>query len=98
MYTFSSKLKTFSFVLMAIGLLGIGYGFLTAPKDIQEVEKILAADAHGSHHEASSESEGAHAVSSEAKVKAEAERRNIFLKELFEEMWTLYEEQRSKKR
>jgi hypothetical protein len=73
MYTFSSKLKTFSFVLMAVGLLGIGYGFLTAPKDIQEVEKILAADAHGSHHEASSESEGAHAVSAEAKVKAEAE-------------------------
>ncbi|WP_264565614.1 quinol:cytochrome C oxidoreductase [Flavobacterium sp. N3904] len=73
MYTFSSKLKTFSFVLMAVGLLGIGYGFLTAPKDIQEVEKILAADAHGNHHEGSSESEGAHAVSAEAKVKAEAE-------------------------
>lgn len=73
MYTFSSKLKTFSFVLMAIGLLGIGYGFLTAPKDIQDVEKILAADAHGSHHEVSNESEGAHAVSAEAKVKAEAE-------------------------
>ena len=49
MYTFSSKLKTFSFILMAVGILGIGYGFLTAPKDIQEVEKILAADAHGSH-------------------------------------------------
>ncbi|WP_281323227.1 quinol:cytochrome C oxidoreductase [Flavobacterium aestivum] len=73
MYTFSSKLKTFSLVLMAVGLLGIGYGFLTAPKDIQEVEKILAADAHGSHHEASSESEGAHAVSAESKVKADAE-------------------------
>jgi hypothetical protein len=73
MYTFSSKLKTFSFILMAVGLLGIGYGFLTAPKDIQEVEKILAADAHGSHHESSSESEGAHAVTAEAKVKAEAE-------------------------
>ena len=49
MYTFSSKLKTFSIILMAVGILGIGYGILTAPKDIQEVEKILAADAHGSH-------------------------------------------------
>ncbi len=39
MYTFSSKLKTFSFILMLIGALGIGYGFLTAPKDIQEVEE-----------------------------------------------------------
>ena len=52
MYTFSSKLKTFSLILMAVGLLGIGYGFLSAPKDIQEVEAILASDAHGSHHTA----------------------------------------------
>ncbi|WP_281337115.1 quinol:cytochrome C oxidoreductase [Flavobacterium eburneipallidum] len=51
MYTFSSKLKTFSLILMAVGLLGIGYGFLSAPKDIKEVEAILASDAHGSHHE-----------------------------------------------
>jgi hypothetical protein len=54
MYTFSSKLKTFSFVLMAVGLLGIGYGFYTAPKDIQEVEKILAAGSHGAHGETAS--------------------------------------------
>ncbi len=53
MYTFSSKLKTFTFILMILGILGIGYGFLTAPKNIQDVEKILAADAHGSHHSGS---------------------------------------------
>ena len=52
MYTFSSKLKTFSFILMAVGILGIGYGFLTAPKDIQEVEKLLASESHGGHGEA----------------------------------------------
>ncbi len=50
MYTFSSKLKTFSIILMILGLLGIGYGFLTAPKNIQDVEKILAAEEHGEHH------------------------------------------------
>ena len=50
MYTFSSKLKTFSLILMAIGLLGIGYGFLSAPKNIEEVEAILASDAHGNSH------------------------------------------------
>ncbi|MGO4820386.1 MULTISPECIES: quinol:cytochrome C oxidoreductase [unclassified Flavobacterium] len=55
MYTFSSKLKTFSFILMAVGLLGIGYGFLSAPKDIQEVESLLAAEIHGGHGEASHE-------------------------------------------
>jgi hypothetical protein len=59
MYTFSSKLKTFSIILMAVGLLGIGYGFLSAPKDIQEVEKILAADAHGSHGAAHAEAPAA---------------------------------------
>lgn len=64
MYTFSSKLKTLSFILMAVGILGIGYGFLTAPKDIQDVEKLLAAESHGGHgeakHEASSSSEAKH--------------------------------------
>jgi hypothetical protein len=29
---------------MAIGLLGIGYGFLMSPKDTQEVEEILAGE------------------------------------------------------
>jgi hypothetical protein len=73
MYTFSSKLKTFSFILMLIGALGIGYGFLTAPKDIQEVEKILAADSHGGHHEAKAEAHEAKPASHEvAEVKAEA--------------------------
>jgi hypothetical protein len=51
MYTFSNRLKTFSFVLMAVGLLGIGFGFLTAPKDIQKVEEILAEEAHEGHGE-----------------------------------------------
>ena len=65
MYTFSSKLKTFSLVLMAVGLLGIGYGFLSAPKNIQEVEAILAADAHGSSHGATVE---AHAIVEESHI------------------------------
>lgn len=51
MYTFSSKLKTFSFILMILGALGIGYGFFTAPKNTQEVETILSAS-HGEHGEA----------------------------------------------
>ncbi|WP_414000067.1 quinol:cytochrome C oxidoreductase [Flavobacterium sp. W1B] len=66
MYTFSNKLKTFSFILMAVGILGIGYGFFNAPKDIQEVESLLAAESHGGHgavhHEEAKSSEEAHAV------------------------------------
>ncbi len=73
MYTFSSKLKTFSLILMVVGLLGVGYGFYSAPKDIQEVEAILASDAHGSHHEGSNSSAEAHAAAGENKVNAETE-------------------------
>lgn len=65
MYTFSSKLKTFSFILMAVGILGIGYGFLNAPKDIQEVETLLAAESHDGHgavhHEETKEAGEGHA-------------------------------------
>lgn len=55
MYTFSGKLKTLSFVLMIVGALGIGYGFLSAPKSTQEVEQLLdkehkALHTHGGHH------------------------------------------------
>ena len=52
MYTFSGKLKTFSIVLMILGVLGMGYGFLSAPKTTEEVKEILAHEdgAHGDEH------------------------------------------------
>lgn len=53
MYTFSNKLKTFSFLLMLVGALGIAYGFLNAPSDIEEVAEIIhAAEHHGGHNHA----------------------------------------------
>lgn len=58
MYTFSSKLKTFSFVLMILGAIGIGVGFWQAPKTIEDVEKILADSHHG--HEAAHVEKVAH--------------------------------------
>jgi hypothetical protein len=78
MYTFSSKLKTFSIILMAAGLLGIGYGFLTAPKDIHEVESMLASENHGGHgevkHEATEAAGESHvAVESHNEVKDASE-------------------------
>ncbi len=70
MYTFSSKLKTLSFILMAIGVIGIGVGFYMAPKDIKEVETILAVQAHseeGGHAEVTHEgATTAHPEKSEA--------------------------------
>ncbi|MFM2011201.1 MAG: hypothetical protein RLZZ479_1592 [Bacteroidota bacterium] len=68
MYTFSSKLKTFSLILMAVGLLGIGYGFYTAPKDIKEVETLLAAESHGGHAAVKHEATEAHEAKAEAPI------------------------------
>lgn len=65
MYTFSNKLKTFAFVLMALGLLGIAYGFLTAPKTTQDVEKILAESHHDGGHHTEAPAHDAHAAKAE---------------------------------
>lgn len=48
MYTFSSKLKTTAITLMIIGVLGIGYGFFTAPKTTEDIKAMLehAEDSH----------------------------------------------------
>lgn len=62
MYTFSSKLKTFSFVLMVLGAIGIGIGFMAAPKTIEDVEKILAADSHHGHETAHVEKAAPHST------------------------------------
>ncbi|CAM3494986.1 Quinol:cytochrome C oxidoreductase [Flavobacterium longum] len=74
MYTFSSKLKTFSIILMVLGLLGIGYGFLTAPKTIQDVEKILAEQEshHGGGHGDAHKAQGHEAAGHEAAAHEEA--------------------------
>ena len=42
MYTFSNKLMTFSIILMVLGALGVGYGFMTSHKSLDEVKTILA--------------------------------------------------------
>ncbi len=64
MYTFSNKLRNLAFVLMALGLAGIVYGFLTVPKTIEEVKKI-AESQHGGHGKAhGAATHDAHAASS----------------------------------
>ena len=57
MYTFSSKLKLVSIVLMIVGALGIGYGFLSAPKTTQDVEEMLKSKSHDSHAESNEHNE-----------------------------------------
>jgi len=71
MYTFSGKLKTFSIILMVLGLVGIAYGFLTAPKTIQEVETILSEQHLGGH--ASHDTHAAHDAHAAADSSTEAQ-------------------------
>jgi hypothetical protein len=52
MYTFSNRLKIASFILMAVGVLGIGIGFMAAPGTVEEAKAIVAGhgDGHGDAH------------------------------------------------
>lgn len=52
MYTVSNKLKMGSIILMVLGLLGIGYGFMSAPSTIEEAKEMVAShgDGHGDSH------------------------------------------------
>jgi hypothetical protein len=49
MYTFPNKLRNIAFVLMILGIIGIVFGFLSAPKTIEDVEKIVAESHHDGH-------------------------------------------------
>ncbi len=62
MYTFSRKLKTFSFTLMIIGLLGVGYSFLSTPNSVEDV-KMMLQDSHDTHGETEKSNENdTHAI------------------------------------
>jgi len=53
MYQFSQRFKITTFVLMGLGLLGLAYGFLSAPSTVEEAKAIVAAhaaDGHGDAH------------------------------------------------
>ena len=53
MYTFSNRLKIGSLILMALGLLGMGIGFVSAPSTVEEAKAMVAShdDGHGGGHE-----------------------------------------------
>ena len=65
MYTFSNRLKIGSIILMALGLLGMGVGFISAPSTVEEAQAMVAThgDDHGgdTHSEVASHTDSAHA-------------------------------------
>ncbi|MGA9239498.1 quinol:cytochrome C oxidoreductase [Robiginitalea sp.] len=69
MYTFSNRLKIGSLILMALGLVGMGIGFVSAPSTVEEAKAMVAThdDGHGGGHgEAAHEATGAAAHGDEA--------------------------------
>ena len=50
MYNFTNKLKNFSIALMVVGFLGLTYGFLTAPDNLEEATMMTADAHHGESH------------------------------------------------
>jgi hypothetical protein len=75
MYTFSGKLKTFSIALIILGALGMGYGFLSAPKTTEEVKEILQHE-EGAHNE-STATAGSHASANSETHDADAEQKHL---------------------
>ena len=49
-YLFNRKLKLVSLSLMILGLVGLSFGFITAPKNIQEAREIISHHDHGEDH------------------------------------------------
>lgn len=57
MYTFSNKLKISAIIFMVLGALGIGYGFLTTPSNVDQVKEMMQ---HENTHENHSVAENTH--------------------------------------
>ncbi|APU10563.1 quinol:cytochrome C oxidoreductase [Cellulophaga lytica] len=75
MYTFSNRLKIASFILMAVGAIGIAIGFITMPSTVEDAKEIVAShsDGHGDHqaaaetHNTNAHGETAHAEGHDSK-------------------------------
>ena len=65
MYKVSANIKMFSFSLIILGLLGIGYGFYSAPKTIEESKEMIASHGHSSHSSSDSHSADSHSSNSQ---------------------------------
>lgn len=76
MYTFPNKLRNLAIVFMVVGLIGLTYGFLSAPSTIEEAKAIVAAnhgEGHGTSHDTSGTSESQGEDSSHASTSSHAE-------------------------
>lgn len=71
MYTISNRLKTFSIILIVLGVLGVAYGFMTSHKSLEEVKTMLVEEhAHDDGHEVSAQE---HTANAESAVSSQAD-------------------------
>ncbi|MGY8915568.1 MAG: quinol:cytochrome C oxidoreductase, partial [Flavobacteriales bacterium] len=72
MYTFSNRLKIASIILMVVGALGVGVGFVSMPSNVEEAKAMVASqgDGHESDHgvEAMHATEGEHGTATVAEA------------------------------
>jgi len=64
MYKVSANIKIFSFTLIVLGLLGIGYGFYSAPKTIEQSKEMVSSHGYSSHSLTDSHSKDSHSSDS----------------------------------
>ena len=71
MYTFSNRLKIASIILMVVGALGIGVGFMSAPTTVEEAKAMVAS--HEDGHGDTTADEATHAVAEDHGEEAQGE-------------------------
>lgn len=76
MYMLSSKLKLTAIILMVVGLIGLVYGFLDTPDNVEEVKEMMATQEHHDGAKAESDSEENIAQMQEAQGSSNAQAAN----------------------
>ena len=71
-YIVSKQIKILAISFMLIGLVGIVYGFVSAPSNIEEAKEIVASKSHGSEHEDSEHEDSEHEDSGNSNKESEA--------------------------
>ena len=49
-YKFSNRVRNFSGILMILGIIGLAYGFLSAPSNLEEAQAMISDSHHGEGH------------------------------------------------
>ena len=74
MYTFPNKLRNLSITLMIVGFLGLTYGFLNAPSNLEESKSMVSAN-HGDGH--SESGSGDHVIISDHQIDSQHDTEEI---------------------